>query len=193
MIREIKKTKQLQACLRNEIEDEGIRVEIAADIKEEQIAIIKVDDYYNGLHIANPPKAVDSLVVVDCACDAYTMYLLELKNVNSPKHLIIKDIEEKFENTFSKFLSDDFGCIFLKDKYRYKKIFLYLISDAYGLSENYKSYEEYKQILDKKNEANKKDSLRIERGLGSKLFKFRGKILKISYEIPPNPLIKRFL
>lgn len=193
MIQEIKSTKSLINCLRTEIEDEGINVEIDNKIKEEQLAIIKVDDYYNGLHIAKPPKAIDDLVVVDCECDWYVLYLLELKNVNSSKGLVTRDIQEKFENTIKKFMEEDFSNIFLKSKYKYREIFLYLVSDAYGLGKNYESYEEYKKVNDKKSKAGKKDSLKIEVSLGSKLFRFGKRILRISYEIPPNPLIRRYL
>lgn len=192
MIQEIKSCKELIPYLRDKIEDEKIEVEIEDNLREEQYAIIKVDDFYNNLHIASPPKSIDFVVTVDCECFSYVLYLLELKNVNSPKKLNIRDIQEKFSTTIHDFLTERFGHIFLNDKYKYKDIKLYLVSDAYGLSENYETYEEYRKIQDKKQRIQSKDSLRVDCNLASRLYKFKGKIVKINYDIPPNPIIRKF-
>lgn len=193
MIQEIKNCKELMPYLKEKIEDEGIEVGIDEDLKTEEVAVIKIDDYYNDLHLRFPPKSVDFGVVVDCQCKWYILYLLELKNVNHSKRLIIKDIQEKFENTIQDFLSERFGKIFLADQYKYRDIKLYLVSDAYGLTGRYGTYAEYKKVLEKKQKIQNRDSLRVDVNLGSKLFKFRGKIVKISYDIPPNPIIRRMI
>lgn len=191
MIQKIKNCKELIPYLKNIIEDEGIEVGIDDSLTPEKLVIIKTDDYYNGLHLSFPPKSIDFVVAVDCACDWYVLYLLELKNVNSPKKLSIKDIHEKFENTICDFLSQRFGEIFMASQYKYKDIKLYLVSDAYGLKGKFSTYEEYKKIQDKRQRIRERDSLRVDFNLGSKLFKFRGKIIRISYDIPPNPIVRR--
>ena len=191
MIHEIKGCKALIPYLKESIEDEGIKIGIDEKLGAEQLAIIKVDEYYSGLHLGYPPKSIDFVVVVDCECDSYVLYLLELKNVDKPKRLIIKDIHEKFEVTIRDFLSERFEMIFLADRYKYKDIKLYLISDAYGLTGKYGTYAEYKKIQEKMQRIQNRDSLRIDVSLGSKLFKFKGKVLKIDYDIPPNPIIRR--
>lgn len=191
MIQEIKSCKELIPYLRNKIEDEKIEVGIEDNLSEQQLAIIKVDDFYNDLHIASPPKSIDFVVAVDCECCSYVLYLLELKNVNSPKKLNIRDIQEKFGTTISNFLTERFGYIFLNDKYKYKDIKLYLVSDAYGVSEKYKTYEEYRKIQDKKQRIQSKDSLRVDCNLASRLYKFKGRIVSINFDIPPNPIIRK--
>ena len=70
MVQQIKECKKLIPYLKDIIEDEGITVGISEKIGCGNIAIIKVDEYYAGLHIATPPKAVDFLVAVDCECDS---------------------------------------------------------------------------------------------------------------------------
>lgn len=193
MIQKIKNCKELIPYLKNTIEDEGIKVGIDESLIPENLVIIKTDDYYNNLHLSFPPKSIDYVVVVDCACDWYILYLLELKNVNSPKKLSIKDIQEKFENTICDFLSRRFGGIFMACQYKYKDIKLYLVSDAYGLEGKYSTYAEYKKNQDKRQKIQGRDSLRVDFNLGSKLFKIRGKIVRINYDIPPNPIIRRTL
>lgn len=189
MIHQIKSCRQLIPYLKEIIEDEGIEIGISELLEWEHIAIIKVDEYYRGLRLANIPKAIDHLVVVDCECSSYVMYLLELKNVKSPQFLNIRDIQEKFDVTIRDFLSDRFADIFMNDRYKYKHIFLYLVSDAYRISGRYSTYEEYKKVQEK---INKRDSLKVDLNLGSKLYRFRGKILTISYDIPPNPIIRKY-
>lgn len=191
MIQAIKSCKELIPYLKDTIEDEGLEVSVEENLDDKRLAIIKVDNYYNDLHLTTPPKSIDFVVAVDCECSSYVLYLLELKNVNSPKLLNVKDIHEKFEMTIQDFLSTRFKTIFLADKYKYKDIKLYLISDAYGLAGKYATFNEYKKIQEKKQKIQARDSLRVERHLGGKLYKFKGKIVKINYDIPPNPIIKR--
>ncbi len=189
MIQRIKSCDQLHPYLHDRIEDQGIEVEIAPNLAETKLAIVKVDDYYNDLHMGVTPKAIDFCVVVDCACDWYSMYLLELKNVNSPKYLKLADICEKFDNTINDFLSMRFKDIFLDDRYKYKSIKLYLVSDAYGMNGRYKNFDEFKRAQERKQRINSRDSLKVDFNLGTKLYKFRGKVLSINFDIPPNPII----
>lgn len=191
MIHEIKECRELIPYLKEEIKDEGIEVGVEEGLVPEKMAAIKMDDYYNNLHVEMPPKSIDFLVVVDCECSWYALYLLELKNVNSPKKLSIKDIQDKFETAIDNFMSARFEKIFLCERYKYKDIKLYLVSDAYGLNGKYGTFEEYKKIQERRQKIQNRDSLRVDRNLGSKLYKFRGKIYKINYEIPPNPIIKK--
>ena len=191
MIQKIKNCKELIPYLRNRIEDEGIEVGVDESLVPEELAIIKIDDYYNNLHLGFPPKSIDFVVAVDCACEWYALYLLELKNVNSPKKLSIKDIQDKFENTICDFMSQRFETIFMASQYKYKDIKLYLVSDAYGLKGKYGTYAEYKKIQEKRQKIQGRESLRVDFNLGSKLFKFRGKIVRICYDIPPNPMIRK--
>lgn len=188
MVNMIKREPRLAPYLKNEIEDAGIEVGIDPLLNSDSFVIIKVDDYYNGLKIATPPKAVDFVIVVDCQCNWFTMYLLELKNVNGPDKLNISDIQEKFGNTINDFLSNTFSNIFLKDSFKYKNVKLYLVSDAYKESGNFANHAEYLAFRER---VNKKDSLKVDLHLGSKLYRFRGKILKIEYDIPPNPVISK--
>ncbi len=188
MIHQIKTNRKLIPYLCKEIEDEGMAVEIDDTLAEEKYAVIKVDAFYNGLHLSIVPKSIDFLVAVDCECHAYLLYLIELKNVKNPKFLIMKDIHEKFENTIRDFLTERFGEIFLNDKYKYKDIRLYLVSDAYGLKGRFQNFAQYQALSEK---INKRDSLKIELALGGKLYKFKNKVVKIQYELPPNPVIRR--
>lgn len=188
MVNMIKKDAHLVPYLKTTLEDAGIEVGLDQRLQPDDFAAIKVDDYYAGLKMATPPKAVDFVVVVDCQCDSFSMYILELKNVNGPDKLNIEDIQEKFSNNINLFLSDTFSYIFLNDRFKYKGIKLYLVSDAYGQVGNFANHSEYLKFRDK---INKKDTLKVDISLSEKLYRFRGKILRIEYDIPPNPIVTR--
>lgn len=113
MIAKIRNNPCLRIYLRDRIEDEGIEVGIDGNLSQNEYVGVKVDDYYNGLHQPTVPKSVDYVVVVDNSCDSYNLYILEMKNVNSPQKLVIKDIHEKFANTIADFLSEEFKEILL--------------------------------------------------------------------------------
>ena len=188
MINEIKRERALLPYLHNTIEDSGISVSIDPKLEKSDYAAIKVDDYFSGLHLGITPKAVDYIVVVNCECDWYSMYILEFKNVSTPSNLVIRDIHEKFENTISIFLEDHFSDIFLNDRYKYRSVKLFLVSDVYNETGKYKNHAEYIAFKDR---INSHDSLKVDFQLSSKLFRFRGKIYKVCYDIPPNPVISK--
>lgn len=189
MVNMIKNNPQLGPYLCDCLEDAGIKVEIDPDLTSEDYVAIKVDNYYAGLRLGGiTPKAVDFLVVVDCHCDWYAMYILEFKNVKGPEKLNISDIQEKFTTTINSFLNKTFADIFLNDRFKYRAVKLYLVSDAYGEVGRFKNHDDYLAFRQK---INKRDSLKVDVSLSSKLYKFRGKLLRIEYDIPPNPIISR--
>ena len=189
MIQQINQTDGLKKYITHEIEDAGLAVAVDSKLNLDEYIGIKVDDYYMVLHLrGETPKAVDFIVTVDCQCDAYCLYILELKNVKSPKGYTTKDIIEKFETAIDRFIKEDFKEIFLNDKYKYKEIKLYLVTSAYGRALGQKNYQSYIELLRK---INQKDTLTNDWTLSNKLFKFQKRILRIEREIPPNPVIKR--
>ena len=189
MIQQINQTDGLKKYITHEIEDAGLAVAVDSKLNLDEYIGIKVDDYYMGLHLrGETPKAVGFIVTVDCQCDAYCLYILELKNVKSPKGYTTKDIIEKFETAIDRFIKEDFKEIFLNDKYKYKEIKLYLVTSAYGKALGQKNYQSYIELLRK---INQKDTLTNDWTLSNKLFKFQKRILRIEREIPPNPVIKR--
>jgi hypothetical protein len=188
MLEQIKCTSGLIPYLHKIIEDEGIIVDVDVSLDENNYIGIKIDDYYNGLHDSTTPKAVDFIVIVDCVCNSYALYILEFKNVNSSKHLVIKDIHEKFETTIKDFMVTRYNNIFMNDSYKYKVIKLYLVSDAYGVQGKFQNHQEYRKYLEK---VNKRDSLKVDLNLGSKIYRFRNRCLQIEYDIPPNPIIRK--
>ena len=188
MIEMINSENTLIPFLHHKIEDEGKEAEVDSTLKPEEYIGIKVDDYYNTF--TNPPKSVDFIVAVDCSCDSFVLYIIEFKNVKSPNYLDIKAIHEKFETTINDFMKNKYNHIFCNDKFKYKDIKLFLISDAYGVNGRFENHTYYREHMEK---MNKKDSLKVDNYLGEKIYKFRNKYRTIQYDIPPNPIIQKIV
>lgn len=95
MIQTIKKNRKLANYTGHQLEDAGIEVEVDKSLSQEEYIGIKVDNYYMGLRLGGEtPKAVDFIVAVDCQCNSYVLYILEFKNVSSPRGYTTKEIWE---------------------------------------------------------------------------------------------------
>ena len=182
MIRSILNEKELQDFTCHQFSDAGITVEVNNHLSTTQYIGVKVDDYYNKNFPMQAPKAVDFIVSVDCTCQAYVLYILELKNLKRAKALTVSEIHEKFTNTIDDFIKKKYPHIYLNDRIKYKQVFLYLVSDIYN--EQGKSLHHIQSP---------NDSLKVETSLGAKLFRIHGKVCKIQYDIPPNPIISRII
>lgn len=189
MIHQINETVALKDYLTHQIEDAGLAIAVDPTLAEEEYVGIKVDNYYMGQHLGGEtPKAVDFIVTVDCQCDWYIIYVLELKNVNSPRHYTADDILEKFETAIERFMKEEFAEIFLNDRYKYRDIKLYLVTSAYGKALGQENFARYAELLSR---INKNDTLSNDWKMSSKIFRFRNFVLRVEREIPPNPVIKR--
>lgn len=133
---------------------------------------IKIDDYYKGLHEKVIPKAVDFIVAVDCECDWYVLYILELRNVKRTSSS--KEIQEKFDTAINHFMKEEFDGIFLNDRFKYEEVFLYLVTTSYQRAVELGNFEKYQELRAR---LNAKDSLADDSTLTSKPYKFRGKCL----------------
>ena len=178
MINAIQKKKEINKYLCHSFSDSGINVDVDSKLTTAEYIGVKVDDYYNAILPMIAPKSVDFIITVDCSCNSYVLYILEFKNLKKPKSLHINEIHEKFDTTVNDFIKSRFKDIFLNDRFKYKKVLLYLVSDIY-------------------NEVGKtshhvRDSLKVDTNLAAKLYKIKGIITSIQYDIPPNPLIKKY-
>lgn len=190
MIAQIKNEAALKPFLADKCEDNGVCAIIEDGIREDDIAIVKVDDYYNATEkYPDIPPSADFLVSVDCAGSCYALYVVEFKNIKSPKGFSVKNIYEKFRTTVEDFMSSRFAHIYCNKGYRIKDLIIYFVADPYRLKKaGLSSYSEYKAG---KVARGKTDSTKIDNLLSQKPLKFRGKLYLIKHDPPPNPIITR--
>jgi hypothetical protein len=167
---------------RTACEENEVCIEFSEHLSEDKYIILKIDAYYNSLRMHNPPPAIDCLIIVQCDTNpCYDFYLVELKNISSPKHFNTKEIRDKFQTTIEDFLKKRFAYIFLNPAYCINHFKLYFVSDACRIKKRFPdiTQQEYKnKILGTKYEA-----------ISLMPFTFRGKIASIS-PLLPNPFVK---
>ena len=184
MINQIKNDDILKTFTCITCEENGICATIDDQITEEEVAIVKVDGFYSSLKLKETPPSIDFLVSVDCTENSYVLYLIELKNINSPGGFNIKNVYGKFRTTIEDFMSVKFSYIYLNPKYSIKDLMLYFVSDPYRLNKVGIAYEDYQK--------DKKNALKVDNFLLQKPFLFNGKACLIK-PILPNPLIRKIL
>lgn len=129
-------------CSENDME-----VCLCPSLKDENIIILKIDDYYsthNGMN--SPPPSIDCLIIVKCEQEeCYNIFLVELKDISSPKYFETDNVKKKFETTVDDFLKNRFKDIFENEKYcQFKCLF---ITDPYKCARNNMSQEEYLELI----------------------------------------------
>ena len=176
MISKIKEHPQLKPFIQRTCSENEVSVTMRADISQSDFLVLKVDNYYNSLNLGHrrkTPPSVDCLVPLKCSDDAFVIYLIELKNIKSPKGFTIKNIHNKFKVTIEHFMSQQFNGIFLDPGYRVKKLMLYFVTNPYRLSS-----------MSHRREGTKMDAL-----LARSVFRFKGKRYQLQQELP-NPVIE---
>jgi len=156
--------------------ENGVTINIDSTISQNDILIIRVDHYYNHL-VQNPDCSPDCLIIQRYQKNIYNIYIVELRNINSPDGFRIKDVVEKFITCLGDFMSERFANYFYNSTFEFKNIFLLFITDPYHFREN-----PDKQL---KMKGHKLDSLMAQR-----VPKFFGKHLYIEPKIP-DPTIKK--
>lgn len=176
MINKILHSEELEPFISDTCEENNICVNMDESILKTHYTIIKVDRYYNSLHLGKTPPSVDCLIVLKCRDNDFAIYLVELKNIKSSKNFDIDHIYNKFKSTIENFMAHRFKNIFQNEKrYKIKILYLYFVTCPYGEDEKSR----------RKGGTTKLDSL-----LARNPFKFQGKLYQIKHKIP-NPIINR--
>ena len=178
MFEKIYSNQELFQIITSYCEENGLEVCLSPTLDDENILILKADEFYSSKNIHNPPPAVDCIILVKCQKECYDIYLVELKNIKSPKGFDKENIVLKFKNVITDFLENRFKDIFLNENYC--NFNCYFITNLYRC-ENMSQEEFDKKI--------KSQNLKLDYFNSIKPFKFKNKIAFIK-PIIPNPTIK---
>ncbi len=123
-IEKIKNHTELKPFIRNKCEENKIEAKFDSKIDvENDVVIIKVDDYYNSLNLKLTPAAADCLILLKCEELDYNLTIVELKNIKHKKRFSYKNIIEKFRTTIDDFMKKKFSNLFWKEYKEIKLIF----------------------------------------------------------------------
>jgi hypothetical protein len=175
MIYKIKNTKALQPFITDRCEENKIAAEMDEEIRPENYLVLKVDDYYKLLHLADTPPSLDCLVPLKCSDNTFIIHLIELKKIKKPGGFSVDNIYKKFKTTIENFMTRRFKNIFHNEKYyAIKRLELYFVTSPYGNDEKIRR---------------KEGTTRMDALLARPPFRFMGKKYQIKHKLP-NPIIK---
>ncbi len=182
MFKKIQQNTKLLSIIRSYCDENNIEVCLSPELDEnsnDKLLILKADDYYSTKTMHNPPPAIDCIILVKCDnCDGYDIYLVELRDIKSPRGFDKENIKSKFQTVVDDFLQNRFKDVFLNEKYCHFNC--YFVSNPYKCK-NLTQEEYNKKIHD--------EGLKLDYFNSIKPFKFQGKISFIQ-PILPNPMVK---
>ncbi|EMY62449.1 hypothetical protein [Leptospira terpstrae] len=162
-------------------EENQIQVEVDKNFPRDKYLILKVDSYYNSLHLALTPPSPDCLYIIYCEKGNYfSLYCYELKNIKDKQYLKIENIYGKFKTLIDDFLKTAFSSIFLDKNEDIRISTIAFVSDPYELA---------KMGVNNTTLTNThtKGTL-IETLLLKKPLNFRGTYISLEYKLP-DPVI----
>lgn len=108
MVQKIKAHTILSKYVEDNCCENQVCVTFDKDITTDSYAIIKVDKFYNSLHIKERPASIDCMIVRKCVSTGYGLTLVELKNISDSKGFEVENIKAKFETTLYDFIKTRF-------------------------------------------------------------------------------------
>jgi hypothetical protein len=175
MIGRVKQHPQLKSFLAQTCEERGISANMDGDIPAGNYVIIKVDNYYNHQKMSKTPPSIDCLIIQRCSDGSFMIYLIELKNIKSPKGFNSKQILKKFNVTVNDFMSIRFKDIFLHPDFKIKEVRPYFVTNPYRIKD--------------KTTSHRRQGTKMKTLLSMGNFEFNNKTYQLREELP-NPVIQ---
>jgi hypothetical protein len=139
----------LAPFLKSACAERGMAATISPDIAHEDIVIISPDGYYNsalGRARHQPtPKSPDCLVVVKCRNGEFLVFVIELRDIGSPRGFTPAEIRGKFLTCLTDFMQGVLGEHFNREDIRLQRPRLLFVSDPYNQRQNPAPSSRYNQ------------------------------------------------
>jgi hypothetical protein len=182
MLCKINSTKELAKYFTKELLENGIGVIVNEDMPEDSYIAIDIDEYYHRAAPPPTPAIADILLVAQKLSqrEQHQIYIIEMKNISSPRRFTVKNIIDKFHTVIEDFMKIKYSEIFMDEKYKVEKFRLFFISDAYQLKRKGWTEEQIRSFL---------LETKIMLFQTMPFFNFRNFKVKIEYQLP-NPLLE---
>jgi hypothetical protein len=180
MIAKIRARTELLPFFTDELLENGYGVIIEEDMPEDSYLAIDIDEYYHR-NVKPTPEIADILLVAQqlSVKDRHHIFIVEMKNIDSPKYFKVKNIQGKFNTAIEDFMKTRYADIFLDNDINVVKFRLLFITDAYKLKRRgFSDAEIHSFLLDTK--------IAVLQSIP--LFSYRGFNVGIEYEMP-NPVL----
>jgi len=128
------KTELAPFFTRNLLENE-VGVIIDKAMSQDSFVAIDIDEYYHRIVQPPTPAIADILLVAQRISqnEKHHIYIIEMKNISSPRGFSVENIYEKFHTAIDDFMKVKYADVFMNEKHQVEKFRLLFISDAYRL------------------------------------------------------------
>jgi hypothetical protein len=182
MLNKIKTNSTLKQFLTYKLLENDVGIIINEDMPQDSFVAIDIDKYYHHIGLKTIPAIADLLLVAQKLSqnELHHVYVVEMKNIDSPRKFTVKNIYDKFYTAIEDFMKIKYADIFMDEKYKIERFRLFFISDAYRLKKTGKTDEQIKSfLLDTK--------IMVLQSMP--FFQFRNFKAPIEYKLP-NPLLE---
>jgi hypothetical protein len=182
MLRKIYTKNELTPYFTRELLENAVGVIINEAMPQDSYVAIDIDEYYHRTAPPPTPAIADILLVAQRLSqnEKHHIYIIEMKNISSPRGFNVNNIYEKFRTAIDDFMKIKYADVFMDEKYQVEKFRLLFISDAYRLKRrNFTDNQIRSFLLETK----------IMRFHTMPLFHYRQFSVTIDFELP-NPLLE---
>jgi len=182
MLNKIKTNRQLNQFLTGDLLENGIGVIINEAMPQESYVAIDIDEYYHHIGLKTIPAIADILLVAQRLSqnEQHHIYIVEMKNIKSPRRFNVKNIYEKFYTAIEDFMKTKYADIFMDENNKVEQFRLFFVSDAFRLRNRGLSEEQIRSFL---------NETKIMTLQSMKVLQYRNFKAVIEYKLP-NPLLE---
>jgi hypothetical protein len=181
MLNMLKNNAELFPYFTTEFLENGVGIIVDPNMPENSFIAIDIDKYYHNNGTDPTPAIADLLLTAQCISQRnnYHIYIIEMKNIKSPRGFSVKNIYEKFTTAIDDFMKKQYADIFLDENFDIVKFKLLFVTDAFRLKKRGWTDKQIRSFL---------VGTKIETLQTLPPFVYRNFKTYIDYELP-NPLI----
>jgi hypothetical protein len=182
MLRKIKDKNELNEFFTNDLMENEYGIIIDAAMPPDSYIAIDVDKYYHFVNAYTTPATADILLAAQKLSqkDMFHIYIIEMKNIKSPRNFKVENIYAKFKTVIDDFMKNRYADIFMEQSFHVGRFRLLFITDAYKLKRRGLTEKQIKSFL---------SETKIAVLQAMPLFKYRNFKAMIEYQLP-NPLLE---
>lgn len=161
--------------------ENGYGVVIESTMPISSYLAIDIDHFYHHIGLQQVPEIADILLASQrlSASDEFHIYIIEMKNICSPKNFTVSNIYNKFHTAIEDFMKNKYSDVFMDANINITKFRLLFITDAYKLKQKGLSENQIRSFL---------SETKIAALQAMPLFCYRDFKVHVEYELP-NPLL----
>jgi hypothetical protein len=124
---------ELAPFLTNDLLENDVGVVVSEEMPKDSYVAVDIDEYYHHIGLGAIRAIADILLVAQRLSqkEQHHIYIVEMKNISSPRGFDKKNIYEKFFTAIEDFMKRRYADVFMDESYQVEKFRLFFVTDAY--------------------------------------------------------------